>query len=280
MNKNWLVCSFFLLFFSLFSLLNLGCSQTKNTQSSNSNHTAQSTVSTHEKDDADELTKKFNPEKAARLNVELGIAYLDSNQPARGKIKLQRALELAPYLPEVHVAFGRYFESIGEAEEAERSYLKAIKIDKNSVVSHNLYGVFLCRQGKYDKANKAFQKALSDKTYPESASILENAGLCELAAGNKVKARGYFEKAVRQDMNRANSFLELAYLNYEQNSFDMAWQLYNQYLSIAGQTPRSLSLGVRLARIFNYKDKEASYLLLLKNEYHHSIEYKQLEQSS
>jgi type IV pilus assembly protein PilF len=273
MNKNWFRYSSLLICLTIFILPSMGCRQMGPTQ-----QTEKNTPPKEKK--ADELVKKINPERAAQLNVELGLAYLDSNQPARGKIKLQHALELAPSLPDVHVAFGRYYESIGELEEAEKSYLKAIKIDKNWSVSHNLYGTFLCRQGKYEKANRSFQKALEDKTYPESASVLENAGLCELAAGHPDQARVYFEKAVRQDINRANSLLELAYMQYEQKKIDIAWQLYSQYLIAANQTPRSLYLGIKLAREFKYYDKEASYLLLLKSEYSDSVEYQQLKQAS
>ena len=266
MNSSFSVYTFFFLFLIGSTLLvNTGCGPKH-----------KGNITLPQQDTSEDLTKNFNPEKAAKFNLELGLAYLESHQPARGKIKLQRALELAPFLPEVHLAFGRYYESIDETDEAEKSYLKALKLNKNWAVSQNLYGAFLCRQAKYDKANRAFEIALQDKTYPESASILENAGLCALEAGKKNKAKAYFEKAVRQDIHRANSLLELAYMHYEEKNSSVAWQLYNQYLMVANQTPRSLYLGVKLARIFHYQDKEASYLLLLKNEYADSPEYKKL----
>lgn len=274
MNKNKLLCLHLIITLGVSAVLLNGCSHSSSSVSKEQNRVASSNSQK-----AGELAKKYNPEKAAKLNVELGLAYLDTNQSARGKIKLQKALELAPNLPDVHAAFGRYYESIGESAEAEKSYLKALKLGKNWAVTNNLYGAFLCRQGKYAQANLAFKKALEDKTYPESALVLENAGLCELAAGNKDKAKGYFEKAIRQDINRANSSLELAYMHYEQHQYAIAWQLYQRYLLAANQTPHSLYLGVRLARVLNHKDKEASYMLLLKNEYRDSFEYKQLEQS-
>lgn len=269
MNKNWLQHTLLSLVLGGLILSQGGCHR------ADSSKTVEKTVKATEK--ADDLDKKRDPQKAAQYNVELGLAYLDSNQPARGKLKLQRALELAPMLPEVHVAFGQYYESVGDLEEAEKSYLKAIKINKNWAVSQNVYGTFLCRQGKYEKANQVFQKALQDKTYPDSASILENAGLCELAAGRKAQAKVYFEKAVRQDIQRANSLLELSYMHYEEKNFPIAWQLYSRYLITSTQTPRSLYLGIKLAQQFKYKDKEASYLLLLKSEHPDSFECLQLE---
>lgn len=273
MKKNPLFSLFFLVFMSLSIFFNFGCSQRQQTAS------IQNAGNQQASEKPDMLAKKVNIEKAAKLNVELGLAYIHSNQSARGKAKLQRALALAPFLPDVHVAFGRYYESIFETEEAEKSYLKAIKINKNWAVSQNLYGTFLCRQGKYEQANKAFSKALEDKTYPDSAAILENAGLCELAAGHKEKAREYFEKALHQDIQRSNSLLELAYIHYEQKRNEIAEQLYHRYVMTARQTPRSLYLGVHLARVAKQKDKEASYLLLLKSEYPDSIEYQKIKQS-
>ena len=127
-----------------------------------------------------ELPETVDYDKAARINVELGLNYLKQGQIARAKAKFTRAKKLAPHLPEVHYSVAYFQEQVGEIMEAEKSYQKAISLRPKGGNEHNNYGVFLCRQQQFKKAEKEFLKAIEDQTYPNTAEALENAGLCVL----------------------------------------------------------------------------------------------------
>lgn len=159
--------------------------------------------------------ERIDYQKAAQLNVELGLNYLKQQQFNRAHQKLNRAKKLAPHLPQVHYAYGYFLESIGEILQAEKSYQKALQLKPQGGDEHNNYGAFLCRQHRYPQAEKHFLRALKDANYTFSAQVYENAGLCMLATPDYLKARHYLEKALQHDPTLTNALLALHQLEKE-----------------------------------------------------------------
>lgn len=219
--------------------------------------------------------------KAALVNVELGLGYLNQGQVARAKSKLTYALKLAPSLPETHTALGYFFESVGEIKEAESHYRKAIKHAKNVGAVYNNFGAFLCRQSRYLEADKAFRLALEDKGYTRTAEVYENAGICALKAEEVAKAESYLQTAIRRDPKRANAIVELADLVFHKGETERASKLLAQYKQISEPSAKSLWLGIQIAERQGNKNGAASQGLLLKNRFPNSKEYQTyLEQHS
>lgn len=214
-----------------------------------------------------DLPNVVDYEKAARLNVELGMGYLNQNNYPRAKSKLLRAIELSPNSPEVQYAYGFYLERVGEIAEAEKYYTRAVRLDPKNGKSHNNYGAFLCRQGKFAEAERSFMTALNDPSYQKTAEVLENAGLCVMQIPDYAKAEQYFERALKHDPNRYNALLELAILKYKKNDINQAQSYYATYTKIAHPSKRSLLLGLKLAELSGDKNKEASIRLLLDAKY-------------
>lgn len=210
-----------------------------------------------------DIPSVVNYEKAAKLNVELGMGYMNQNNFPRAKTKFMRSLDLAPNLPETNYAYGYYLEKIGELANAEKYYIKAIRLDSKNGKSHNNYGAFLCRQGRYLEAEKSFLTALEDPTYAKTAEVLENAGFCVMQIPNYAKAEQYFERALRHDPNRHNAMLELAIIKYKHNQVAESIAYYSTYTKLASPTKRSLLLGFKLAELSGDENKEASIRMLL-----------------
>lgn len=214
-----------------------------------------------------ELPEIVDYQKAARLNVELGLSYLKQGQTARGKSKLLRARNLAPELPEVHYAYGYFLETVGEVDEAKKAYMKAIAVDPKSGDAHNNYGTFLCRQHQYHESEKEFLKAVADPHYTNTAETYENAGLCILQTKDRYKAIEYLEKALWHDPARGNALLELAILKYQQKEITDAQLYHKRYMQMGQSNARALLLAMELARINGDKSAEAKYRLMLNNRY-------------
>lgn len=214
-----------------------------------------------------DLPDTVDYQKAARINIELGLNYLKQEQSARAKAKLLRAKKLAPQLPEVHYSYGYFLEHVGEIENAEKEYLKALALNPKGGNEHNNYGTFLCRQHHYRQAEKEFLKAIEDSNYMNTAEALENAGLCVLQVPDIAKATEYFEKALRYEANRPNSLLELAVIYLKQRKLSISQGYYNRYTQTASPTSRSLLVGIELARSKGDKNKEASYRAQLRKRY-------------
>lgn len=206
-------------------------------------------------------------DKAARLNIELGVTYLKQEQMSRAKSKFLRAKELAPHLSEVHYSYGYFLERVGENEDAEKAFQKAISLNAKGGNEHNMYGAFLCRQHKYRKAEKEFLKAIDDPSYTLTAETYENAGLCVQQIPDIAKAAEYFEKALRYDPNRTNALLEMAIIKYQQNNIIEAKAYHTRFTQLMQPNARSLLLGIELAKRTGDTDKIASYQLLLNSKF-------------
>lgn len=214
-----------------------------------------------------QLPDMVDYQKAAKLNIELGLNYLTQGQISRAKSKLTRAKNLAPELPEVHYSYGYFLEYIGEVDSAAKSYQKAIRLNPKGGNEHNNYGTFLCRQREFRKAEKEFLVAVEDPNYFNTAEAYENAGHCVLQIPDTEKAAEYFEKALRNDPKRAEALIELALINFKEKKLPYALEYHKRYTQIGQPTARSALLGMALAKQTGNKDKEASYRLLLKSQF-------------
>lgn len=225
---------------------------------------------------------KADYHKAALLNVEMGEAYLAQGQITRAKQKFIHALELKPKLPEAHTSIGYFYETVGDIPEAEDHYKQAISLSTGSKGRfYNNYGTFLCRQGRYKEADKAFNSALKDKQYIKTAEVFENAGLCSLKHADMVKAQEYLRTAVRRDRNRATASLELADIEFKQNNYAVAKEYLDNYKIVNNQiNSRVVWLELQINRKLGNKNEVASAAMKLKNMFPDSAEYKQLLESN
>jgi type IV pilus assembly protein PilF len=165
-------------------------------------------------------TQKFSNDKmtekqkidTAKINTQLGIAYLEQGSVFRAKQKLLLALEEAPQIPETWYSMAYFYETTGNNAQANKYYLKSIQIAPKRGDVQNNYGTYLCRIGNYKDSIQHFLLAAEDTNYLDTASAYENAGLCALKIPNRRQAMAYFKRAVAGDPNRAMAATELAKL--------------------------------------------------------------------
>jgi type IV pilus assembly protein PilF len=216
-------------------------------------------------------------QKAALINVELGLGYLAQGQVTRAKTKLTHALKLAPNLPETHTAMAYFMEMVSDHKDAEREHKKAVSLSSGKGAVYNNYGAFLCRRGRYKEADESFHYALEDKTYARTAEVYENAGLCALKWTDQqtaqLKAAEYLTTAIHRDPSRSSAVLELAALNLKQGKASEAKDLLSRYKSVAEPNARSLWLGIQVAKVLKDEEGVSNQALTLKNLFQDSPEY-------
>lgn len=221
------------------------------------------------------LIGSFDPEKALQANIQLGIGYIRNGEYARAKTKLSRALEIDAKSAEAHSTFGLLFQVQGELVLAEQYYKKAIRLDSKLTQARNNYGAFLFDQKRYNEAIKQFETASKDSLYTLRSQVFENLGVCYLKTGELEKAENALIRAVSLNPRQVRALLELSEIQFNRRNYVNASSYYERHIEVSSQYARSLWLGIRIARIFNKKDDEASYSLLLKNVFPASDEYKQ-----
>lgn len=217
----------------------------------------------------------FNPE-AAKINVQLGIAYLEKGDNERAKRKLLTALNQDPNVAITQNAMAYFLEKTGDPQQAESHYKLALRIAPHSGLSHNNYGAFLCRQGRYEEAEHHFFAAVRDKDYIKSAQAYENAGLCAIKRNDYAKAKHHFEMALAQDPNSSTSALELTEITLKQKQYQQANGYLKNYLKSQKTNARTAWLGYQIAKHLGDRNQEASYALLIRSAFPKTQAYKNL----
>ena len=222
--------------------------------------------------------KVLNPvdkKRAAELNAQLGLGYLQQGQYKRALYKLDKALKFDPDNAPAYHYKAELYRRLKDSERAEKYFKIAMGLSPDNFEIENNYGVFLCDIGKYEEAITLFKKPLGDPMYSRADSY-ENIGLCRLRQGQMVKAEKAFTQALKINPKRPNSLLKLAQLRFDGGNSVAAYKLYTRYISIAKHTSESLWLGILLEHGRGAKNTVASYKVKLKGKYPDSKETKLL----
>lgn len=217
--------------------------------------------------------------KSLELHLQLAQGYIDRGNRESARHHLRKAMDINSRSPEASETLARLYQLEGEPALAEEAFKKAIKSKKNFTLAHNNYGVFLFGAKRYEEALVQFEQAAQDLDYTGRASTLVNVGRTALLLGKNERAKSALEHAVVLDRGMAEAHIELADINFQNQEYAAAKQHLDRYQALGQITPRSLLLGIRLERVFGNKDKEASYLLMLKNRFPYSKEYLEYKQT-
>jgi type IV pilus assembly protein PilF len=210
--------------------------------------------------------------KAAEINVQLGMNYLQRGDFQTALDKLEKALRQNPNLPSAHNTIALLYQSLNKLEQAEEHFLEAVKRAPQYSEAQNNYGVFLCQQNRYEEAEARFLKALENPLYKSAAQALENAGLCMSRMQNMDKSEEYFRKALQRNPNLPKSLIQMAEINFERGDYLQSRAYVQRYQSVARWTAKALYIGIKTENKLQDLDAVASYALLLKGKFPDSDE--------
>jgi type IV pilus assembly protein PilF len=226
-------------------------------------------------------TGKVNPmdtrkgrDEARQAYVQLGIGYLQEGNSERAKVPLKKAIELDANDADANAALALVFQAEGETQLAEQYFKKALASRNDARILNN-FGSFLYEQKRYEDAYAMFEKAAADNLYPERSRVFENLGMTAAALGQRDLARDNLEKALRLNRSQPRALLEMAEISFEDRHYVPAKDYYDRFSQLSEQNARSLLLGTRLAKVYEDKNKAASFGLQLKRLYPGTPEYQQ-----
>jgi type IV pilus assembly protein PilF len=186
--------------------------------------------------------------ETAKINAQLGIAYLEEKNVQRAKQKLLLALQQGPDMPETWYSMAYFLEATGNTDEARKYYLKSVAIDPKRGDAQNNYGTFLCRSGQYQESIKHFMLAANSPEYLDPAAAYENAGLCAMKNNSYKQAAGYFNQALLKDPARTISLLKTAEADVKMGNYKEAKAMLMQYALVSPATPESENLQLIIAK--------------------------------
>jgi type IV pilus assembly protein PilF len=183
---------------------------------------------------------------AAETNVSLGQGYMEQGKLEIALEKLQRAIELDPNLPTAHTVIAVLYEQIGDNVQAEEHYRKSVSLAPKSGASNNNFGTFLCKQAKYEEADKYFERALTDPFYQTPAVALANRGACAVKWGREDLAEESLRRSLQIDAGNPTALYELAEILFRKGDHFRARAFVQRYEASAQASPESLLLALRI----------------------------------
>ncbi|QTD32391.1 type IV pilus biogenesis/stability protein PilW [Pseudomonas fluorescens] len=228
------------------------------------------------------LSGDYNPMKTSKgrdearaAYVQLGLGYLQQGMTERAKVPLKKALELDGSDPDANAALGLVFQAEMEPKLADEHFRTALSSRPADARILNNYGSFLYEEQRYKEAYERFEQAAADTLYPERSRVFENLGMTAAKLGQRDLAQQQLEKALRLNRQQPRALLEMAELSFEDRHYVPARDYYDRFSQLSEQNARSLLLAVRLAKVFEDRDKAASAGLQLKRLYPGTPEYQQ-----
>ncbi len=225
------------------------------------------------------LVKRPQPERAAEINLELGVEHLRNGNLQQAKDKIDRSLEQNPRYGRAHLVAAMLYNRLGDERQAESHYERAIALEPKNPEFKNNYAVYLCQQKKYERGQRVALEAAGDPLYKTPEVALMNAGNCALSAGDMKGAEDNFRKALAAKPRFGEALFQMADLEYRQTEYMSARAFLERYLEVGRTSPATLWLGVRIERGLGNKAQAQHYAQRLKSEYPSATQTRELLES-
>lgn len=219
------------------------------------------------------------PDRAAELNMELGIEHLRRGHLAQAKERLDRSVEQNPRNAMAQVASGLLYDRLGERARADNHFARALSLAPADPDVQNNYAAYLCRTNRFDRGEKLALQAAGNPLYRSPAVAYVNAGSCARGAGRPEQAQDSFRRALAATLNFPEALFQLAELTHEQADHLSARGFLERFQEASGVGPAMLWLGVRIERALGNEDGVQRYAQRLKSEYPSASQTQELLES-
>jgi len=222
-------------------------------------------------------------QKAAKNYIALAFKYINANQMATARTKLEQAQSFESSNPRIYLGYALIYDKEQEAALADDSYKKAAALGGGSEVSMH-HALSLYNLGRFNQAKGYFDLCMADTQYELRALCFELNGFNEMRLSNVQKAIGSFIKATQLNSNMPTSYLSLANLYIQTADVKLGFLEFKkydqmeQYIDSVSHTAQSLWIGIQLANAVGESEEMNKLANQLKIEFHKSNElqiYKQ-----
>ena len=210
---------------------------------------------------------KVDYQKASKINAELAIVYTQRGMLDRAKEKLVKARSQGDNVAELYYAEGLYYQKLGRFEVAEKSYQKAIEMAPKDYQAYNFYAQFLCHHKQnYAKANRLFQQSMELMSNINLSTTFTLYGQCLLQQKSIKAATKIFYHAIENDSNAAEAYWELANIYYQASDYRQAEIMINFFILLAGNTAKNLTLKMHILEKLGKNNDAATIRLQLSSK--------------
>ena len=231
-------------------------------------------------DDGRKPLKQEDPkEAAAKLNIQLGTAYLQQGKFSLAREKLERSAKQNPRDPDVHTSLGLLYDRTGDQALADKHFREALRLAPERPDISNNYAIYLCKIGRIDEGVERFNAVATNRFYPTPEVPLSNAGVCLRGAKRLDEAQQKFAAAIKAKPNYSEPTAQLANLHVERNQLAEARKVVDTYLNAFRPNADVLYAAVAVARAQKDKMAEEKYMRTLRIEFGDSPQTRSLQRT-
>jgi type IV pilus assembly protein PilF len=146
-----------------------------------------------------QASENADPERRAKLRLELAGLYFGRGQTATALDEVQQALSAKPNLPEAYGLRGLIYASMGDIPRSEDSFKRALEMNPRDGDTMHNYGWVLCQQQRFAEGDALFERALAQPQYREQIRTLLAQGVCHARAGRWADAERSLSRSYEFD---------------------------------------------------------------------------------
>ncbi|WP_245395232.1 type IV pilus biogenesis/stability protein PilW [methane-oxidizing endosymbiont of Gigantopelta aegis] len=205
------------------------------------------------------LGREASTDEQAQVQLQLGVRYLEMGMLTEAREKLLNAERYDSQNAEVQDALAVLSERLGQREDADHHYRRAIELNPQSYSSKNNYGRFLCEAGRFDEGFKLLQEALDNPLNNRKWYAQTNIGLCYLKQGQTDLAEQAFRHALQYQPDYAPALQQMQKISYQNRRYMSARAFLQRYLVVAEHTPETLWVGWQTERALGNQTMAEKY---------------------
>jgi len=216
---------------------------------------------------ASKLVRKVLASNSSSSNAHnlLGICQAQAGDFVGARDSFQRALELNPQLATAHVNLGKLLIKMHEEAAAIQQFKSATAIDPQILVRNpasysafNIFGLCLMSDGKYEDAQRAFERSI--QINPKYVPAHVNLGNALVALRHDDAAQKEFLTAIAMKPNDPLALKNLGLIYGRQEKFDLAMKYLEQARSSVPRDPET-NAALAGAEISTHKTMEAKRVI-------------------
>ena len=178
------------------------------------------------------------------------------------EVALQAVL-LAPDLGMAHASLAGAYNKLGQWENAEREFERAIQLNPGYATAHQWYGGFLVITGRADEAVDVARRAVGID--PVAQIVSRDLGLALWAAGRLDEAIEQWRRTIQLDPTWPRAWEDLSTLLVDAGEYDEALQAYMNWARLSDAD--SVQAREFLDSIIRYKETGEAQSFSLPNDY-------------
>lgn len=163
-----------------------------------------------------------DPNRRARVRMELASAYFANNQADVALVEVNRAIAANPNLGAAYNLRGLVHAALGKDDAAEADFRRALVIDPRDAEALQNYGWYLCQHKRYDEGNAQFNLVLALPQRRDNGRTLLAQGVCHAFAGRLEEAERALQRSYQVEPNNPSTSVNLAEVLLRRGEFDRA----------------------------------------------------------